>query len=188
MKIDHIYLDMDGVLVDWIGGLCDLLGLNRENVINEWPPGVDTETALNLNVDHMWNLVNRHGFDWWANLNPLETNGHLFALLTETTASISILTSPDNSIYASSGKILWINNNLSQFENRIDLSSNKERLSKPGTLLIDDKDCNCERFREEGGHAVLFPQPWNKKHDFSGRPLASVKHQLTEIISQEITG
>ena len=32
---------------------------------------------------------------------------------------------------------------------------------KPGRLLIDDVQRNCEEFRLSGGTALLFPRPWN---------------------------
>lgn len=178
MKIQRIYFDMDGVLVDWFGGICDLLQRDRLHEESRWPEGATTEQALQVDVDRMWNLVSRHGCDWWANLDPLPSMRELLVLFADTRAEIGILTSPANCEHAATGKIRWLKQHLPGFVDRVHMTADKHYLARRGVLLIDDHDGNCERFRAAGGTAVLFPQVWNKKRFHCSRQLESVRAQL----------
>ncbi len=181
MKIERIYLDMDGVLVDWFGGICDLMQLDRVWLEQFWIDGANTEQTLKIDQEHMWNLVNRHGSDWWAHLNPLPWTTELLGLFAETSAEISILTSPANSDYAATGKIRWLKHYMPYYVDRIHLTAQKHHVAREGVLLVDDSDINCERFIAAGGEAVLFPQVWNKKRVFSSSPMQSVRAQLKAL-------
>jgi hypothetical protein len=37
----------------------------------------------------------------------------------------------------------------------------KEACAHRNAILIDDRPENCDTFKRHGGHAVLFPAPWN---------------------------
>lgn len=41
------------------------------------------------------------------------------------------------------------------------LGEHKHLFAKRGSLLIDDNEAAVRKFREHGGSAILFPQPWN---------------------------
>ena len=74
----------------------------------------------------------------------------------------------------------WIGGRLPQFSRSFIMTPCKEVLSKKG-ILIDDSDANVEEFRERGGSAILFPQPWNKNRKQDGR-VDYVTEQLTMIL------
>ena len=65
----------------------------------------------------------------------------------------------------------WIQKNLPDFFYSGDfiLTPNKERCAHDDALLIDDSETNCLKFREAGGYAILYPQPWNYKRDYTQR-------------------
>ena len=44
----------------------------------------------------------------------------------------------------------------------------KQFCARPGAVLIDDFDDNCVAFREHGGRAIVFPQPWNCRAAVAG--------------------
>lgn len=180
VEIKHIFLDMDGVMADFVGGVIDLLKLDHFKALNEWPRGeYSMETALGITTDRLWNLINRNGSEWWAHLDPFEWNKHLLSMVIECRAAPSILTSPGDCAYAYTGKRLWAEKHLSGFP--LHLTSQKHLLAKPSSLLIDDSDRNCEQFREDGGHAIVFPQPWNSQHGETFRRMAYIREQLQEF-------
>jgi hypothetical protein len=49
------------------------------------------------------------------------------------------------------------------------IGPSKHLLAKPDVALIDDRHGNVRSFREHGGRAVLFPQPWNANHHVEDR-------------------
>jgi 5'(3')-deoxyribonucleotidase len=52
-------------------------------------------------------------------------------------------------------------------------ASDKWHLARPDVLLVDDCDQYVRAFRQAGGKAVLFPQPWNSRHYESGNQNAA---------------
>ena len=181
MKINHVYLDLDGVLVDWFGGVCELTGRDRHRVERYWPEGATTEDALRVDVNEMWELINQRGSDWWANLQPLPWVAELLLLFSERPSfqpEVSILTSPANSVYAATGKLQWVREHLPGLFERVHLTADKHLLARPGALLVDDNDDNCRRFEEGGGVAILFPQPWNPARLIQDLPVKYLKRQL----------
>lgn len=179
MELKHVLIDMDGVLCDWVGGVCDLLGRSRVETLRDWNRGeYSIEGSFGLESDRLWNLIHRQGGDWWAHLDPLPWITELLSLFSETNAEISILTSPGCSVYAPSGKARWMREHIPGLADRLHIGQDKSLLARPGSLLIDDHGSNCQKFRDAGGQAVLFPQPWNTKHLYSGRPMVSVRAQL----------
>ena len=52
--------------------------------------------------------------------------------------------------------------------------------ARPDQLLIDDNDGNVESFRERGGQAILFPQPWNLNHRLCGDRMGYLSDELSK--------
>lgn len=60
------------------------------------------------------------------------------------------------------GKLEWIQRFLPRWLHRqYMLSPCKEVPARPDYLLIDDDPNNVNKFRNEGGRAILVPRPWN---------------------------
>lgn len=189
MQINHVYLDLDGVLVDWFGGVSQLTGRDRHRVEHDWPIGATTEEALQVDGGKMWRLINSQGSDWWANLEPLPWVAELLLLLFSERPSfqptLSILTSPANSVYAATGKLRWVQEHLPGLLDRVHLTADKHLLASPDALLIDDDDDNCRLFIEAGGTAIVFPQPWNDEWVNRHTPIDYLREtlRLNRIIS-----
>jgi 5'(3')-deoxyribonucleotidase len=58
-------------------------------------------------------------------------------------------------------------------------TSHKELLADDDSCLIDDDEKNIKAFREAGGNALLFPQPWNG-HETPLNPVRYVLDWLEE--------
>ena len=52
---------------------------------------------------------------------------------------------------------------MPQRRNDYQIGPRKELNAKSGAILIDDSDDNIRKYREAGGTAILFPQPWNER-------------------------
>lgn len=169
-KIKHVFWDLDGVFVDFVGGVCQLLGRCPKTTVRNWPAGeYQLENALNVSTDAITNAIGRGGLDWWAHLDPHEWQPGLRILMLEVMGNHSILTAPAFSAVEWQGKKLWAERYLPELG--LHMTSQKQLLANPGTLLIDDNGANVAAFRAAGGQAILFPQPWNENHHIAAQAL-----------------
>lgn len=177
-----VYVDMDGVLVDLVGGVLDMWGVPASSaaevthmadlarVVSQGNPW-----GTQITPDTLWATVAAAGEGWWATLRPtpwlaqlvdtLETSGIPWMVLT---------TSMDPG--CSAGKHRWCAQWLPR-GTRVALTAVtqeslptgcKHHLAHPGALLVDDDPGNLARFRAHGGSTLLWPAPWNGCTDPQG--------------------
>ena len=146
----RIYFDLDGVLVG---------SKERE----KWSE--DLTPANKLLIGH----------EWWASLPRSEEFADLIQVAERlvTKSNVYILSAPTPEPASGSGKIEWICKHLPGYFQRMILTVEKERLAKPGDILIDDKSKHLEAWEQEKGIGVLMPRPWNVR--FSERGSAVIK-------------
>ena len=179
-----IYLDMDGVLTDFVGGVFNLFG--KQYVEEDYPLGKwKFFEDWGITESEFWQRVHQCGPHFWETLDPfpgakdLVSFGFYRGLIPR--GQMSILTSPSRSPHCYSGKVQWLINHGINLP--VTITTNKEQLAQPGRLLIDDKIENCERFRAAGGDAIVFPQPWNNYGGFDALTGESrVNHIIEEVI------
>jgi hypothetical protein len=164
--IRHILIDLDGVLCDFVRGALELHGgLDR---LPDWPPGRrDIHAVLGISKSQFWGRIDEtDGF--WEGLAPYPWKD---ALLTESRryAPFSIATSPAFHHGCATQKVAWMRRHLRRDFTDFLIGSQKWLMARPGSVLIDDSDRNVDEFRAHGGHAILFPQPWNSLHAISDR-------------------
>ena len=175
---------MDGVLVDFVSAAMDVHG--ETYVPSEWPAGVwDVVKVLNardhisLTTRQFWkNIDETYGF--WRKLRPLSTANELLNVVAATNLPWSISTSPSRHPNSSSGKVEWLQQFFGDGFRDYMLGPNKHLLANPETVLIDDGTHNVNAFREAGGHAILFPQPWNENHAITNK-VEHVRRELTAL-------
>jgi len=149
-----IYLDLDGPMVDWQGGVYKLFGENPEKT-----DGMAHE-VLGVSKSEIWKRVYRAGSKWWAELEPTPWARELYDGL-QKLGEVVILSSPSHIAAGSSGKVRWMKDFFNgNFRDYI-LTSRKELLAKPGDILVDDLEKNTTKFTDHGGTGILFPCPWN---------------------------
>lgn len=184
MKINMVLLDLDDVLVDFTSAACAVHGIDPAILDLRRTPGIwswTEESWPNLSAAQFWQPINAAGSRFWYSLKPLPWLADLFALadsITETLNEWHIVTSPswDESCY--SGKVAWLKTTFGKSFDRFHLTSYKEMFAKEGTLLIDDREENCEAFTAAGGQAVVFPTLGNKFHAHRADPVAYLKSLL----------
>jgi 5'(3')-deoxyribonucleotidase len=152
----HIYLDMDGVMVDWVGEVLRTFDSDlKEEDIDTWK----IEDKLGISEDFMWSrLWSRF---WWEGLAPYPWATPLFEMLTAY-GQVTYLTSPGKCPSAASGKLAWIQQRHGPGFTDWIFTNHKEHVSGPGRILIDDSEKFCEAWEKAGGYAILVPQYWNR--------------------------
>lgn len=137
--IDIVYIDMDGVLVDFDGWAASQPGLTDENV---W------EYAIQV----------PHFFD---TLEPLTEAGFLLTYLQSLHVPLSILTAlPRRKILpgAEQDKRNWIHRMIGPTMPVIvvERAELKQEFAGPGRILIDDSELNIPQWRNRGGVGFLY--------------------------------
>ena len=188
MALTAIYLDLDGVLVDLCGGIAKVTGVDRSKFYgplnSHWRGAADVlthETGEEWDEDRVLGIFEEHGHDFWENLEKYPWADELYDMCRRFAPTV-IMTSPAHIPSCASGKMAWIRDNLEDVE-RFAITPCKHHMSHPGALLIDDSTEGCEKFREYGGDAFLFPQPWSDPHGWASRDALTEIQAILEYMS-----
>ena len=148
-----VYLDMDGVLADFFGGVEKLYG------VSHWK-----ELTADKTKDLKKEVIDRiTGTDFFATLPKFPTADGLIDLVKKFTGgTFSINTSPLRGDHENSGKYkkVWIKNNI-EAPAEIIVTGRKETYAKDkasGTpnILIDDRPINIQKWQAAGGYGILY--------------------------------
>lgn len=154
------YLDMDGVLVDFVSGSLRYHGkhLPMSEVRWEFPKQVGFSGTW---AAEFWDKLD---FDFWANLEwTPEGRDLLWVVEQKFGDNVILMTSPCDTPGSVEGKIAWIKNNLPKYRRKFMVGPAKHLTAGPGKVLVDDHEGNTDKFVEHGGRAVLVPRPWNRR-------------------------
>jgi len=186
-----VFLDLDGVLVDFVGGVHNALGLPYR--YDEYPYEKGKWNMLGDVGGKFWDgkfpfsVVNGLcSQEFWSNLAWMHDGWRLLhgrAGIMSKFDDITILTAPMPNPGSWTGKYLWVEKNMpAKFLKNIIMSVvPKSLLAGPDTLLIDDKDENIAEFVAAGGCGILVPRPWNELHGWADEALQVVKNSLEEL-------
>jgi len=148
-----VYLDMDGVLADFFGGVEKLYG------VSHWK-----ELTSDKTKDLKQEVINKiTGTDFFATLPKFQSADALIDLVKKFTGgTFSINTSPLRGDHENSAKYkkVWISNNIPQ-PAEIIVTGRKESYAKDkasGTpnILVDDRPANIQRWQGAGGYGILY--------------------------------
>ena len=148
-----VYLDMDGVLADFFGGVEFLFG------VDHWKELTNDKTK-----DLKKQVIDRiTGTDFFAVLPKFPTADALIDMVKKYTGGkFSINTSPLRGDNENSAKYkrIWISNNIEQ-PDEIIVTGRKESYAKDkasGTpnILIDDRPINIQKWQASGGYGILY--------------------------------
>ena len=159
-----VFIDLDGVLANFVQAACDVHGIpnpyhNPENFGN-----FNMAQVTGMSNNQFWKPLQGHSF--WTNL-PLHDDAH--AILANVEArfrqeDIAFLTANSRDPFSASGKLSWVQKHFPKYVRRVIITPAKHFIAHSETLLIDDRDKNCEDFYSEGGRCILLPRPWNSAH------------------------
>ena len=148
-----VYLDMDGVLADFFGGVEKMYG------VEHWKQLTNDKTK-----DLKKEVIDRiTGTNFFATLPKFDSADSLIDMVKKYTGgNFSINTSPLRGDHENSGKHkkTWISNNIAQ-PDEIIVTGRKESYAKDkasGTpnILIDDRPINIQKWQSAGGYGILY--------------------------------
>ena len=149
--INKIFLDMDGVIVNF-RGQCEKYECINGNKVN-------------------WETVHRGGTEFWEEMEWLPEGKELYQwilkLCKQENIDLFILTSV-NFTDGKIGKMNWLKNNTKIDKHHIiitNLGKEKEYYADENSVLIDDFKKNCEAFAKGGGQFVKYETPRQTKDD-----------------------
>lgn len=172
----RLYLDMDGVCVNFVEGFFRLLGWEVAEALSRWRPGDHYFESLGLSQEFIHQQIAQAGAAFWENLDPYP--GTLEHIRRWLAGGALLLSAPTPDPGAVAGKIAWIHRHLPGYEDRYILTRHKEDLAQTDRLLVDDADHNVDSFRQSGGLTVQVPQRWNRLH--------ALPHGLTDTTVQMV--
>ena len=158
---------MDGVLVNMVGGVCDHFGWTypcslTDSTLRTEQTSYFISKIFGVTRDELWPHLGR---EFWAGLEPLPWAFDIIKVLEKRFGEdICILTHPVETDGAIDGKRDWIKKYTPQFRFRQQIGTAKSFCASPRHVLIDDHEENCKKFREQQGHTLLFPAPWNRRY------------------------
>jgi 5'(3')-deoxyribonucleotidase len=147
-----IFVDLDGVLIDWDGGFRKISGgLTGDEFVAKYDKIQSIE------------LIKRYGSQWWANLEWLPDGKELWQYITSNFLNVKILTATGRpgqyTSQATKGKIQWMRDNLTHLSDKdkiiVGRKGEKERYCKPGDILVDDNESNIQDWINAGGIGIL---------------------------------
>ena len=160
-----LYLDLDGVFVNFIDGWMDHYVIMDRKPVAKWNFGED----YGLNRVDFYKSITSLPISFWSNLKPATWSTELFRSLKEKMDDFGVekimFLSHSVSESCRIGKQLWVNKHFPELgESLITVSDSKlkSRFANENCTLIDDKFQNCVDFSRAGGKSWLFARPWNR--------------------------
>jgi len=146
-----VYLDMDGVLADFFGGVEKLYG------VNHWK-----QLASDKTKDLRQDVIDRiTGTNFFETLPKFTTTDALIGMVKKFTGGrFSILTSPLRGDHDNSAryKKVWISQNIKQPDEVIVTGRKEKYATANGTanILVDDRPINIQKWQDKGGYGILY--------------------------------
>jgi 5'(3')-deoxyribonucleotidase len=197
-----ICLDLDGVIIDFVTPFMRWWGVIIEED-DEYPQEYkwDVKGAIvhklylqgtptgAVEVEEMSNSTfwNATPVSFWRDLKPYEDAINFVDWLEEQPCDIYIATAHTNGACAAA-KFEWLEEHIPGYWDRVMVGHPKHLLAGPRTILIDDRDKNCEDFRDAGGLAILCPRPWNEGYHAASsfNQFTGERRPVYNVIAEEL--
>ena len=135
-----IYVDMDGVLVDFDGGYEKLTGMT-------------TRAADEKGPEFFWKPISKAGAKWWITLNWMPDGKQLWDYVKK--YNPELLSAPSREEASKMGKRVWVKRELPGVKLILRSADKKQEFASPNSILIDDREKNIEQWKSAGGVGIL---------------------------------
>lgn len=186
MRLDHLWLDADGVTANVVDPLAIIHGV--EHRYPNWPHTYDLSVALRKSQDDIWSHPSVRGSEFWATLPKHDWADDLVRVCLELFPDrVSFLSQCVRDPWCAAGKVRWFQEHYPGVPYLV--GTEKVLVARPGFVLVDDYQKNIREWNKRGGTGVLFPAPWNELRGHPD-PVGLVERQLRERIreGEEIHG
>ena len=174
-----VFVDLDGVVADFVGGVCRLHGIDTPKFNGEY----DIGKVMGMSTTEFWGHLDSDE-TFWADLGKTSEADEIMSFLEGAVGekNIYFLSSPALNPACHSGKATWVKEHYGGYINRLILCGHKHFLASRGRLLIDDNERNCKRFAAAGGNTFLWPRSWNGKGAFEDRGVEIFKKEIRRFV------
>lgn len=177
----RIYLDMDGVLVDYPVAIAKFFEVPLDKLYENWPVGVYAiYHAIDRPDAEVWDAIRKAPDTVWTSMPEHAWARSLFDKCNET-ADTYVLSSPINSPTCVSGKVKWLHAFAGESFYKYILTHFKTNCARWDHILIDDKEQNVTDWETYGGEAILFPHHGNRLHALKKDPMSYVLPELERV-------
>lgn len=165
--ITTVLVDMDGVLSDFQAGALRAHGLDPGRFKTPVP---NLPLALGLSPFMFWQKIDQKT-NFWQDLPKMPWFSELVATLRGSHIQWYVATAPSLNPNCCSQKVRWMHKHIGVGFHDYVIGAAKHLMANDSTLLVDDSPVNCDKFREHGGHALLFEglSSMEKLHDWLRR-------------------
>jgi len=176
-------LDMDGVIVDFVGGACKTHQIEypyrRLEAKNNW----DIISLFKMKSDDFWEPMEE---DFWANLEFTNDAPQILDLVEKYFGldNVCFLTNPSQNLGSIAGKMRWLETKLPRYAKRFLCGPRKEFCAHEKSVLVDDNDGNINSFNKHGGKGILLPRPWNSLHPEEHRSVEVLEISLEKLLKK----
>lgn len=181
-NVEKVYLDCDGVLSSFQED-CYRHHYPDRCLYKDWEPNqYRLDIQLRMPIDKVFEPFT---VDWWASMGTTSWLSELLMMLAPAIADskVVICSAPFKDDHRSvEGKAKWIEKHVPHIPYQI--RTDKHSLACSKSILIDDFDFNCDDFKKQGGHSILFPRLWNSNFEIEDPvwyTYTRLKECLTEI-------
>jgi hypothetical protein len=164
--ITKIFLDLDGVIRDWVRGVIKWYDLDcmAQDVL--------TWSWFEKYVEHLMTpkeFWEGQTSTFWETLPFTQEAPMILDVMNyiqkSGNTSVFLLTSP--TLSSAGATQSWIRKNMPKYfsDKRYIIGPPKYACASKNSILIDDAEHNVFPFAEWGGYGFLYPRPWNCKRD-----------------------
>lgn len=182
-----ILLDMDEVLVDFVGGALQVHGWTHERLEAVWPMGTwSIVEPMGLTRKEFWAPIQEAGESFWVDLKPLPWISAVldWADIQSGFRNWFIVTCPGCDA-AWAGKACWLKNYFGASFDRFVPTLRKDVLAHGGSLLVDDKVSDVVEFARAGGSGIVFPSRRNQLYHLACDPVSYLERKPLPVVTHQ---
>jgi len=135
-----IYVDMDGVIVDFDGGYEKLTGITTKEADKKGP-------------EFFWKPISKAGAKWWITLKWMPDGKQLWDYVKK--YNPELLSAPSREEASRLGKRVWVKRELPGVKLILRSADKKQEFASSNSILIDDREKNIEQWKNAGGIGIL---------------------------------
>ena len=138
-----IFVDMDGVLVDFVSGYLELTDISKQEM----------DDLDDSDPESFWEPISKAGFDWWATLDWMPDGKDLWNFIEPYNPTILSAPTKIKTKTCILGKKIWIWREIGNIP--MIFEKDKYKYADDNHILIDDTENKISDWVAQGGIGIL---------------------------------